>query len=147
MNGTCQIHGPSMLANDLGLGLRGSSAPGSPVTGLPPLDITGLDMSQRPLCPEVCKAFDGVGFIAQHTKREEESVRVKEDWKYVAMVLDRLFLWIFTLAVLLGSAGIILQAPTLYDDRLPIDVQLSEIRAVGEHGIPRKFPFEPPSKN
>ena len=52
---------------------------------------------------------------------------MKEDWKYVAMVLDRLFLWIFTLAVLVGTAGIILQAPTLYDDRMPIDVRLSEI--------------------
>lgn len=47
--------------------------------------------------------------------------QVKEDWKYVAMVLDRLFLWIFTLAVVAGTAGIILQAPTLYDDRMPID--------------------------
>nr|CAD7409041.1 unnamed protein product [Timema cristinae] len=55
------------------------------------------------------------------------SFHVKEDWKYVAMVLDRLFLWIFTLAVLVGTAGIILQAPTLYDDRIPIDVKLSEI--------------------
>jgi Neurotransmitter-gated ion-channel transmembrane region. len=53
--------------------------------------------------------------------------QVREDWKYVAMVLDRLFLWIFTLAVLIGSAGIILQAPTLYDDRVPIDVRISEI--------------------
>lgn len=53
--------------------------------------------------------------------------QVKEDWKYVAMVLDRLFLWIFTLAVVVGTAGIILQAPTLYDDRIPIDVRLSEI--------------------
>jgi len=51
---------------------------------------------------------------------------VKEDWKYVAMVLDRLFLWIFTLAVLVGTAGIILQAPTLYDDRVPIDKKFSE---------------------
>ena len=54
-------------------------------------------------------------------------LQVKEDWKYVAMVLDRLFLWIFTLAVLVGTAGIILQAPTLYDERIPIDVRLSEI--------------------
>ncbi|BFF88963.1 acetylcholine receptor subunit alpha-like [Drosophila madeirensis] len=51
---------------------------------------------------------------------QEDSTKVKEDWKYVAMVLDRLFLWIFTLAVLVGTAGIILQAPTLYDDRIPI---------------------------
>ncbi|XP_008200303.1 nicotinic acetylcholine receptor alpha 3 subunit isoform X2 [Tribolium castaneum] len=79
------------------------------------------------LCPEVHKAIDGVRFIADHTRREEDSTKVKEDWKYVAMVLDRLFLWIFTLAVLVGTAGIILQAPTLYDDRRPIDVRLSEI--------------------
>ncbi|XP_018327681.1 acetylcholine receptor subunit alpha-like [Agrilus planipennis] len=78
-------------------------------------------------CPEVHKAIDGLCFIADHTQREEDSTRVKEDWKYVAMVLDRLFLWIFTLAVLVGTAGIILQAPTLYDDRMPIDVRLSEI--------------------
>lgn len=62
---------------------------------------------------------------------------MKEDWKYVAMVLDRLFLWIFTLAVLVGTAGIILQAPTLYDDRLPIDIQYSEIVAVADRNIPK----------
>lgn len=52
---------------------------------------------------------------------------MKEDWKYVAMVLDRLFLWIFTLAVLVGTAGIILQAPSLYDDREPLDKQYSDV--------------------
>ena len=69
-----------------------------------------------------------VRFIAEHTRLKEESLRVKEDWKYVAMVLDRLFLWIFTLAVLVGTAAIILQAPSLYDDREPIDKKLSEIK-------------------
>ncbi|XP_076267408.1 acetylcholine receptor subunit alpha-like isoform X2 [Rhynchophorus ferrugineus] len=78
-------------------------------------------------CPEVHKAIDGIRFIADHTRKEEDSTKVKEDWKYVAMVLDRLFLWIFTLAVFVGTAGIILQAPTLYDDRKPIDVRISEI--------------------
>ena len=57
------------------------------------------------------------------------ALQVKEDWKYVAMVMDRLFLWIFTVAVLVGSAGIILQAPALYDTRAAIDVELSEIEA------------------
>ena len=35
--------------------------------------------------------------------------QIIEDWKYVAQVLDRLFLWIFTVAVLVGTAGIIFQ--------------------------------------
>lgn len=52
--------------------------------------------------------------------------KVKEDWKYVAMVLDRLFLWIFTFAVFAGTAAIILQAPTLYDDRKPIDKRFTD---------------------
>ena len=37
------------------------------------------------------------------------------------MVLDRLFLWVFTVACLLGTAGIILRAPSIYDMREPID--------------------------
>lgn len=48
-------------------------------------------------------------------------------FRYVAMVLDRLFLWLFTIAVIVGTAGIILQAPTLYDTRVPIDIKMSEI--------------------
>ncbi|GAB6031877.1 hypothetical protein CHUAL_010273 [Chamberlinius hualienensis] len=78
-------------------------------------------------CPEVYKAVEGVRYITEHVKREQDSLKVKEDWKYVAMVLDRLFLWIFTVACVVGTCGIILQAPTLYDKRTPIDVRLSEI--------------------
>ncbi|KAF0295719.1 Acetylcholine receptor subunit alpha-like [Amphibalanus amphitrite] len=54
--------------------------------------------------------------------------RVREDWKYMAMVLDRLFLWVFLLAVVLGTATIILQAPSLYDDRTALDQRYSELR-------------------
>lgn len=39
------------------------------------------------------------------------------------MVLDRLFLWIFTIACVVGTFGIILQAPTLYDDRQTLTPQ------------------------
>jgi nicotinic acetylcholine receptor len=53
--------------------------------------------------------------------------QVIEDWKFIAMVLDRLFLWLFTASCFLGTAGIILRAPSLYDMREPIDAKLSEI--------------------
>ncbi|CAF2265107.1 unnamed protein product [Rotaria magnacalcarata] len=47
---------------------------------------------------------------------------IKEEWKYVALVIDRLFLYIFTTACFCGTCGIILQAPSIYDYRKPIDV-------------------------
>ncbi|XP_050312459.1 acetylcholine receptor subunit alpha-like [Anthonomus grandis grandis] len=112
---SCRVHGTTSPILRFSLGEECEAS----------LDPTGeLAWHQ---CPEVHKAIDGVRFIADHIRREEDSIKVKEDWKYVAMVLDRLFLWIFTLAVLVGTAGIILQAPTLYDDRRPIDVRISEI--------------------
>lgn len=52
---------------------------------------------------------------------------MEEDWKYVALVLDRLFLWIFTIACIAGSAVIILRAPSLYDNTQPIDILYSKI--------------------
>lgn len=54
-------------------------------------------------------------------------IQVEEDWKYVAMVLDRLFLWIFAIACVMGTALIILQAPSLYDTTQPIDIHYSKI--------------------
>jgi len=72
-------------------------------------------------------ALRGVEYIAQHIKNQDKDNEVIEDWKFIAMVLDRLFLWLFTAACLLGTAGIILRAPSLYDMREPIDAKLSEI--------------------
>lgn len=35
--------------------------------------------------------------------------QVIEDWKYVAMVVDRLFLWIFVIVCVVGTLGLFLQ--------------------------------------
>lgn len=53
--------------------------------------------------------------------------QIVEDWKFVSMVLDRFFLWLFTLSCVFGTCAIICQSPSLYDTRAPIDRQLSEI--------------------
>ncbi|KAL1453728.1 hypothetical protein WDU94_010044 [Cyamophila willieti] len=43
------------------------------------------------------------------------------------MVLDRLFLWVFTIASIAGTFGILCEAPSLYDHTKPIDMELSVI--------------------
>lgn len=108
------------------------------------------NMLPRHLSPEVLSALQGVRFIAQHIKDADKDNEVSslcifffitigstfcvypfqviEDWKYVSMVLDRFFLWIFTLACIGGTCGIIFQAPSLYDQRIPIDQEISLIQ-------------------
>ncbi|XP_059904243.1 neuronal acetylcholine receptor subunit beta-2-like [Gadus macrocephalus] len=55
------------------------------------------------------EAVDGVKFIARHMKTEDEDEGIIEDWKYVAMVIDRLFLWIFILVCVVGTLGLFVQ--------------------------------------
>ncbi|XP_063595564.1 acetylcholine receptor subunit beta-like 2, partial [Penaeus indicus] len=91
-------------------------------------DLGGCHLhNQRTYSPEIQKAIEGVQFIAQHIKDADRDNEVIQDWKYVAMVLDRLFLWVFTIACVVGTCGIIFQAPSLYDTRSPIDQMYSEI--------------------
>ncbi|CAL1263594.1 unnamed protein product [Larinioides sclopetarius] len=129
--GGCRIHGyAGKKATDVpNTDDDGSSSSIQNAEASPPPGIT----MRLHFCPEFQRAMESVHFIADHTRRYEEHISVKEDWKYVAMVLDRLFLWIFTVAVLVGTCGIILHAPTLYDTREPIDVKLSEVAMATMH--------------
>ncbi|XP_039705750.1 neuronal acetylcholine receptor subunit beta-2 [Pteropus medius] len=55
------------------------------------------------------EAVDGVRFIADHMRSEDDDQSVSEDWKYVAMVIDRLFLWIFVCVCVFGTIAMFLQ--------------------------------------
>nr|XP_040028981.1 neuronal acetylcholine receptor subunit alpha-2-like [Gasterosteus aculeatus aculeatus] len=60
------------------------------------------------LSPAVVSALEGVTYIAEHLRAEDADLSVKEDWKYVAMVVDRIFLWMFVIVCLLGTVGLFL---------------------------------------
>uniref|UniRef100_A0A3P9M2U1 Cholinergic receptor, nicotinic, beta 2 n=1 Tax=Oryzias latipes TaxID=8090 RepID=A0A3P9M2U1_ORYLA len=79
---------------------RGKHAAGGPA-------LTQALLAQA--CPGFEEAVEGVRFIANHMKSEDEDQSVSEDWKYVAMVIDRLFLWIFVFVCVFGTLGMFLQ--------------------------------------
>uniref|UniRef100_A0A2K6EP81 Neuronal acetylcholine receptor subunit beta-4 n=1 Tax=Propithecus coquereli TaxID=379532 RepID=A0A2K6EP81_PROCO len=66
---------------------------------------------------DVQEALEGVSFIAQHMKSDDQDQSVIEDWKYVAMVVDRLFLWVFVFVCVLGTVGLFL--PPLFQTHTP----------------------------
>ncbi|XP_072113288.1 neuronal acetylcholine receptor subunit alpha-3-like isoform X2 [Mobula birostris] len=61
------------------------------------------------LSSEIQQAIESIKYIADNTRSQNEAKEVEDDWKYVALVIDRIFLWVFTLVCVLGTAGLFLQ--------------------------------------
>ncbi|XP_033627222.1 neuronal acetylcholine receptor subunit alpha-4-like [Asterias rubens] len=68
-----------------------------------------------PLSKECSELIDHVETIAKHFQMEDEHYKVTEDWKFIAMVIDRVFIWVFAIACLCGSLGIILRSPVFWE--------------------------------
>ncbi|KAL7870864.1 hypothetical protein SRHO_G00083610 [Serrasalmus rhombeus] len=117
----CLRQHPSKLLPDGGAGgggpgcLVGNGGGGSsPCSSSESLDGGLLTFSA--LSPEVREAIESVKYIAENMKLQNEAKEVQDDWKYVAMVIDRIFLWVFILVCILGTAGLFLQPLLLGED-------------------------------
>uniref|UniRef100_A0A8K9WZM6 Cholinergic receptor, nicotinic, alpha 6 n=1 Tax=Oncorhynchus mykiss TaxID=8022 RepID=A0A8K9WZM6_ONCMY len=61
------------------------------------------------LSPEIKQAIESVKYIAENMRSRNKAKEVEDDWKYVAMVIDRIFLWVFVTVCILGTLGLFLQ--------------------------------------
>lgn len=66
------------------------------------------------LSPAAARATEAIEFVAEHLKCEDEYVQIREDWKYVAMTMDRLQLYLFSIFTTVGTLYIFLAAPHLF---------------------------------
>eukprot|EP00064_Thunnus_orientalis_P003909 superscaffoldBa00000339_g3920 len=87
------------------------------------------DLQQRSTsdwAADVQEAVNGVRFVAEHMMGDDDDQSVIEDWKYVAMVVDRMFLWIFVIVCVVGTLGLFLQ-PLFQNQITPNQQPISEI--------------------
>uniref|UniRef100_A0A8C4SG20 Acetylcholine receptor subunit beta n=1 Tax=Erpetoichthys calabaricus TaxID=27687 RepID=A0A8C4SG20_ERPCA len=61
------------------------------------------------LPPDLKSAMNAISYIAEQLQAEIDD-GLKEDWQYVAMVVDRLFLWIFVIFTTVGTLIIFMDA-------------------------------------
>uniref|UniRef100_UPI00398F158D neuronal acetylcholine receptor subunit alpha-3-like n=1 Tax=Pristiophorus japonicus TaxID=55135 RepID=UPI00398F158D len=61
------------------------------------------------LSPEVREAIARITYIAENMELHEKFKQIQDDWKYVAIVIDRMFLWIFIVVCILGTTCLFLQ--------------------------------------
>ncbi|KAH7726223.1 nicotinic acetylcholine receptor 8 [Aphelenchoides avenae] len=68
------------------------------------------------------RMINNVCFIAERFKVQKKRDQISENWSYVAMVMDRLLLIVFTLTNIAGTILILTQAPALTDTRDPLRI-------------------------
>uniref|UniRef100_A0A3Q3L278 Cholinergic receptor, nicotinic, beta 4 (neuronal) n=1 Tax=Mastacembelus armatus TaxID=205130 RepID=A0A3Q3L278_9TELE len=104
----------------LGLGYPGVSKTGDlrSTDYLPTSTQDLLQRSNSDWTADMQEAVDGVRFVAEHMMGDDDDQSVIEDWKYVAMVVDRMFLWIFVIVCVVGTLGLFLQP--LFQKNVPV---------------------------
>ncbi|XP_020660820.3 acetylcholine receptor subunit alpha [Pogona vitticeps] len=80
------------------------------------MDISEISGKQEPATvnfhssliknPDVKSAIEGIKYIAETMKSDQESNSAAEEWKFVAMVVDHLLLGIFMLVCIIGTLAV-----------------------------------------
>ncbi|XP_015671380.1 acetylcholine receptor subunit alpha [Protobothrops mucrosquamatus] len=80
------------------------------------MDISEISGKQEPTAmnfqtsltknPDVKSAIEGIKYIAESMKSDQESNNAAEEWKFVAMVVDHLLLGIFMLVCIIGTLSV-----------------------------------------
>ena len=73
-----------------------------------------LAASLSSLRGELLAILNELRWITSKLKDDAEEGSVTSDWKFVAMVVDRLCFWVFTIYYVVGSLVIFLRVPNLF---------------------------------
>uniref|UniRef100_A0AC34Q8H5 Neurotransmitter-gated ion-channel transmembrane domain-containing protein n=1 Tax=Panagrolaimus sp. JU765 TaxID=591449 RepID=A0AC34Q8H5_9BILA len=77
----------------------------------------------RGMHPDVIRRMiDNVAFIADHFRAKRKRDKCAEEWCYVAMIIDRILLIIFTGINLVGTVVVLTQAHSVFDIREPLQI-------------------------
>ncbi|ESO00681.1 hypothetical protein HELRODRAFT_82780, partial [Helobdella robusta] len=77
--------------------------------------MTTTSLESIPLCQETIKALEAVKYVATQMKNNDDYMEVLDDWRYVALVIDRLLFFIFLSVTVCGSIGVLINAPFIFE--------------------------------
>uniref|UniRef100_H2Y831 Neurotransmitter-gated ion-channel ligand-binding domain-containing protein n=1 Tax=Ciona savignyi TaxID=51511 RepID=H2Y831_CIOSA len=76
--------------------------------------VNHYGMTEVNVPPSFEPAAESINYIANQLKEENDSAQSKDDWGYVALILDRILLWIYFAAFSLGTLFFFLQSTFAY---------------------------------
>merc|ERR1712179_284118 len=65
-------------------------------------DVSGRRKGEL-FAADLKNALDDVEYVANYFRDQEEGGQAEDEWKYVAMVIDTFFLYVFNIFIFLGT--------------------------------------------
>lgn len=79
------------------------------------------ELKKKGMHPDLIRnMIQNVEFIAEYFNSLKKEDKISEDWSYVANVIDRIFLIIFSIMNVVGTWVILLNSPAMFDNRTPL---------------------------
>lgn len=78
------------------------------------IDEPSFDTVMYPGRSELRDILRELRFLTQKIKKDEDFAEECNDWKFAAMVIDRLCLWMFTFFTVVSTCGILFSAPHIF---------------------------------
>ncbi|CAO4374442.1 unnamed protein product [Caenorhabditis nigoni] len=86
------------------------------------------------LSPEAQRAIDAIEFITENRRDEEITKQFRDDWKFIASVVDRFLLYGFFGATVGGTIGIVFSAPSVFET-FDEHAQLAKLKQLYDMGL------------
>ncbi|OAF71703.1 hypothetical protein A3Q56_00539 [Intoshia linei] len=77
--------------------------------------IVNKDHPTNGIPKKIVKAANSVKYIANHLKNEDSHFENLNEWRYTAMVIDRLQFYIFLIVTIDGTISIVINAPHIFE--------------------------------
>ncbi|KAI6178081.1 Glutamyl aminopeptidase [Aphelenchoides besseyi] len=83
---------------------------------------TPTNKAERQFTRLVRRTIENICYIQQDIERQKAEEDIRSDWRFMAMIVDRLLLFAFSIVILSGTLAATLSAPSIHDDSIPITV-------------------------
>ncbi|PIC17286.1 hypothetical protein B9Z55_023582 [Caenorhabditis nigoni] len=81
------------------------------------------ELKKKGMHPDLIRnMIQNVEFIAEYFNSLKKEDKISEDWSYVANVIDRIFLIIFSIMNVVGTWVILFNSPAMFDNRTPLAI-------------------------
>nr|XP_039271329.1 acetylcholine receptor subunit beta-like [Styela clava] len=78
------------------------------------VESSAIPAALLPVPDKYKPAVDGVNWISNHVKDKEIKAQSCDDWEYCALILDRVFFWIYMSAFILGTVAFFIRISVAY---------------------------------